>query len=169
MQLADLAWRDVSPQTIANCWVKSSILPGAQTAANVLTQLEDEGEEGLSKVLDSLQSVGVLQKGNRMDISDLLDIPEEQLREDATDEEIFEVVMHAEGINGGDENPADDPKPTRKEALQAVSTLRKYLSDVDGAFVRKLELGLATFGRETELERSKNLVSTSITDYFVRA
>ncbi|KAJ7851952.1 hypothetical protein B0H14DRAFT_2355007, partial [Mycena olivaceomarginata] len=111
---------------------------------------------------------GVLQKGNRMDISDLLDIPEEQHREDAMDEEIFEVVMHAEGINGGDENPANDPKPTRKEALQAVSTLRKYLSDVDGAFARKLELGLATFGRETELERSKNLVSTPITDHFVR-
>ncbi|KAJ6573768.1 hypothetical protein DFH09DRAFT_915732, partial [Mycena vulgaris] len=119
-----------------------------------------------------LEFVGVLQKGNRLDISALVDIPEEQLIEDATDEEIFEVVMHTDQqngeINSGDENPADDPKPMRKEALQAVSTLRKYLSDVDGTFAQKLELGLATFGRETELERSKHLVSASTTDYFAR-
>ncbi|KAJ7910976.1 hypothetical protein B0H13DRAFT_1876158 [Mycena leptocephala] len=102
-------------------------------------------------------------------------MPEEQVLEDATDEDIFEAVqkMRADQenkeINGGDDNHDDsseDPKPTRKEALQAVSTLQKYLADVDGAFARKLEMGLATFGRETQLERSKTLVSTSITDYF---
>ncbi|KAJ7869285.1 hypothetical protein B0H14DRAFT_3580587 [Mycena olivaceomarginata] len=75
-------------------------------------------------------------------------------------------------INGGDDgldDPAPEPKPTRQEALQAVSTLRKYLADVDGVFARKLEMGLATFGRETQLEHSKSLVSTSITDYFTAA
>jgi hypothetical protein len=47
--------------------------------------------------------------------------------------------------------------------------LRKYLADVDGVFARKLEMGLATFGRETQLECSKSLVSTSIPDYFTAA
>jgi hypothetical protein len=57
-------------------------------------------------------------------------------------------------------------KPTHKEALQAVSTLQKYFADVGGSFARKLELGLATFRHETQLECSKALVLTSITDYF---
>ncbi|KAJ7923890.1 hypothetical protein B0H13DRAFT_1602206 [Mycena leptocephala] len=98
-------------------------------------------------------------------------MPEEQVLEDATDEEILEAVqkMHTDRenqeINGGD---ARSSKLTRKEALQAAA-LRKYLADVDGSFARKLELGLATFGGETQLERSKALVSTSITDYFSTA
>ncbi|KAJ7301243.1 hypothetical protein DFH08DRAFT_724490, partial [Mycena albidolilacea] len=50
-----------------------------------------------------------------------------------------------------------------------VSTLRKYLADVDGVFARKLEMCLATFGHETQLEHSKSLVSTSITDCFTAA
>ncbi|KAJ7235718.1 hypothetical protein B0H12DRAFT_1027271 [Mycena haematopus] len=104
-------------------------------------------------------------------------MPEEQVLEDATDEEILEAVqkMHTnrenQEINGGDDDDesAIEPKLTRKEALQAAATLRKYLADIDGSFARKLELGLATFGRETQLERSKALVSTSITDYFSAA
>lgn len=72
-------------------------------------------------------------------------------------------------INHGDDNPADSPvilKPTRLAALQAAATLRSYLEDIDGPFARRLELGLATFGRETQLECTKKLASTSITDYF---
>jgi hypothetical protein len=96
---------------------------------------------------------------------------EEQMFEDATDEDIFSAVQKARTdqenmeINGGDDNQdnlADDPKPIHKEAPLAVSTLPKYLADVDGAFAQKLEMGLATFGCETQLERSKTLVSTSI-------
>ncbi|KAJ7677196.1 hypothetical protein B0H17DRAFT_945305 [Mycena rosella] len=100
-------------------------------------------------------------------------MPEEQVVEDATDEEIFEAVQkmcHPKEnmkINGGDDDEGaapQEPKPTRKEALQAISTLRKCLEDIDSLFAQKLELGLATFGRETRLEASKELVSTSITD-----
>ncbi|KAJ7813528.1 hypothetical protein B0H14DRAFT_2376751, partial [Mycena olivaceomarginata] len=100
---------------------------------------------------------------------------EEQIPEEATDEEIVEAVqkmwanLEDGEINGGDDGHNDflpEQKPTRKEALQAVSTLQKYLADVDSSFARNLELGLATFGRETQLERSKALVSTLITDYF---
>ncbi|KAF8139163.1 hypothetical protein K438DRAFT_1785949 [Mycena galopus ATCC 62051] len=145
-----------------------------------MSDVEDENaaETDLSNTLNQLEARGVLQPGNRLDMLALVEIPEEQVQEDATDEEIHELVqkMRADRenqeINGGDDgldDPAPAPKPTRKEALQAVSTLRKYLADVDGTFARKLEMGLATFGRETQLENSKSLVSTSITDYFTAA
>ncbi|KAJ7477653.1 hypothetical protein FB451DRAFT_1131871 [Mycena latifolia] len=104
-------------------------------------------------------------------------MPEEQVMEDADDEEIFEAVqkMYADRehreINGGDDDPQDfsgEPKPTRNEALHAISTLSKYLADIDGAFARKLEVGLAAFGREAQYEETQQLVLTSITDYFTR-
>jgi hypothetical protein len=175
MHIADLAWREVSAQTVANCWIKSGILPTSVTVAAILAELEDEAEIGLENVLNQLETLGALQPGNRLDVSALVDVPEEQIPEDATDEEIVEAVQkmwadREDGeINGGDDGHNDllpEPKPTRKEALQAVSTLQKYLADVDSSFARKPELGLATFGRETQLERSKALISTSITDYF---
>ncbi|KAK7059586.1 hypothetical protein R3P38DRAFT_2759001 [Favolaschia claudopus] len=73
-------------------------------------------------------------------------------------------------INGGDDGSADEtisPAPTRREALQAVGILRRYLEETDSPFARHLEHGLAAFGRETQLERTKLMVSTSITDYFM--
>jgi hypothetical protein len=173
----------VSTQTVANCWIKAGILPTHATAAAVLAELEaeneaeDDPELSLSNVLDELQSLGVLQKGNRLDILDLVETPEEQVAEGASDEEIFDAVtkMRADQenkeINGGNDGHNDlsgDPKPSRKEAIQAASMLRRYLGDVDGSFARNLEHHLAKFGRETQAERTKELVSTSITDFFTR-
>ncbi|KAJ7811038.1 hypothetical protein B0H13DRAFT_1667053, partial [Mycena leptocephala] len=89
--------------------------------------------------------------------------------EDSTDEEIFEAVqkmrddredMETNACDDGADS-AQDPKPTRKDALQAL-----YLQDEHGTYARKLELGLATFGRETQLECSKHMIPTTITDYF---
>ncbi|KAJ7687610.1 hypothetical protein B0H17DRAFT_1136162 [Mycena rosella] len=85
--------------------------------------------------LDDLELHGVLQKRNPAHRQDLVDVPEEQVPEDATDEDIAEAVqkMHKDRqdieINGGDNHggPALEPKPTRKEALQAISTLQRYL------------------------------------------
>ncbi|KAJ6491615.1 hypothetical protein C8R47DRAFT_434838 [Mycena vitilis] len=178
MRLADLAWREISAETIANCWMKSGILPSSSSAttAAILADLEkeNEAEAALLQTLDGLNERGVLQRANRLDLESLVDMPEEQVMEDATDEEIFEAVqqLHSDRENleqntgdDGDES-ALDLKPTRKEALQAVSMLRRYLQDEEGSFARKLEVGLASFGRETRLAESKSLIATSITDYF---
>ena len=42
MRLADLSWKDVSTQTVANCWIKAGILPTHATAAAILAELEAE-------------------------------------------------------------------------------------------------------------------------------
>ena len=71
--------------------------------------------------------------------------------------------------NAGDdgEDSAQDPKlATRKDVLQALSILRRYLQDEHGTYACKLEHGLATFGWETQLECSKHMIPTTITDYF---
>jgi hypothetical protein len=79
--------------------------------------------------------------------------------------------MHAnrenqEENNGDDDGSHAEPRPTCKEALQAVAMLSRFLEDVDGPFACMLEGSLTKFGRETRLEQSRGLVSTSITDYF---
>ncbi|KAJ7251216.1 hypothetical protein C8J57DRAFT_1520572 [Mycena rebaudengoi] len=67
--------------------------------------------------------------------------------------------------NGGDNDEEGDPKPSRKEALQAVSTLHQYIADLDEPFVRNLEGVLVTFGRETRQEEFREMVNSFITDY----
>ncbi|KAJ7661795.1 hypothetical protein B0H17DRAFT_953421, partial [Mycena rosella] len=178
MRLANLAWEDVFAETIANRWKKAGILPSdnSLTTANILANLADEAETALSETLQDLQSRGVLQKGNSLSVEALVDVPEEQVMEDATDEEIFEAVQNMRmcrqdmEINGGDDNQDEhspEPKPTRKEALHVMGTLRRYLEDEEGSFERKMEVSLVSFGRETRLTHTKSLVSTSITDYLV--
>ncbi|KAK7013891.1 hypothetical protein R3P38DRAFT_2788151 [Favolaschia claudopus] len=101
----------------------------------------------------------------------------EQLVEDVLDEELFEELMKAHiveqdmEINSGDDDPPAltvVAKPTRTEALKAVVLLLKYLEETEGSFARHLEEELATFGRETQLECTKDMVSSSIANYFTR-
>ncbi|KAJ7825174.1 hypothetical protein B0H13DRAFT_1918758 [Mycena leptocephala] len=70
---------------------------------------------------------------HRLDLEDLVDMPDEQVAEDATDEEIFKAVQQMRNdrenmeINGGDDSNGGSPQ----------------LEDKDGLFARKLEHGLA--------------------------
>ncbi|KAK6991476.1 hypothetical protein R3P38DRAFT_3227658 [Favolaschia claudopus] len=89
--------------TIANCWVHAGILPSDKTKSRAVDELELENDEGvreLSKVLNELQE-GVLQKGNRLDIEALVNFPEEQFVEGATEEELFEEVIASGGAGHG--------------------------------------------------------------------
>ncbi|KAJ7318073.1 hypothetical protein DFH08DRAFT_820097 [Mycena albidolilacea] len=164
----NLAWRDISSQTVRNCWTKAGILPTADTTSALLSELSLEGgedaETALLETLKALEATG---------IEEMINVLEEQVIEDATDEIANAVQqMHADRenreMNHGDDpddTPAE-PRPMRKEALQAVTMLARFLKDVDGSFACALELNLAKFGRETRLEQSRSLVSTSITSYF---
>jgi hypothetical protein len=165
MQLADLAWGEVTKDTIANCWRKSGILPtnfvpsddeasdsddDSQTIRNRCQNNGGDADEdsetdpalkdaeaALAQVLNELVKVGVLQQKNLVDIEDLIHMPEEQIIEDATDEDIFEAVQKMRNgeedreKNGGDDDEEVEPKLSRKEVLQATSILRQYVADLD--------------------------------------
>ncbi|KAJ7904872.1 hypothetical protein B0H13DRAFT_742706 [Mycena leptocephala] len=135
-----------------------------------------EAEAALSKSMNNLQEIGVLPQGNRLDIEPLMNMAEEQVMiEEVSDEAICEAVQQKrrgeEGreINGGDdEGDTVVPKPTRKVALEAASTLIRFNSELCDPFARKLEALLSAFGRETRRKATKHLVDTSITDYLVQ-
>jgi hypothetical protein len=112
-----------------------------------------------------------------MDIEALLNPPEEsQMVEATTDEEICRAVLATyklqEGglISSGDDNVEEDapvePCPTYREVLQAVSIINRYVDHVDNPVACKLEGVLGRFTQFLQLERSKALTTTQITDYF---
>ncbi|KAH0581797.1 hypothetical protein H2248_011479 [Termitomyces sp. 'cryptogamus'] len=57
-------------------------------------------------------------------------------------------------------------KPARWGGLQAASTLKDYMEDMDEPFAQELETFLAKFGHRTCLDEFRALQPTLITDYF---
>ncbi|TFK21436.1 hypothetical protein FA15DRAFT_672551 [Coprinopsis marcescibilis] len=104
-------------------------------------------ENELSHALDELECTGALQRQNRMDISFLVNCPEENVDIDcATDEEIYEAVMEARAarenmdVNGGDDNePPQSALPAPIDVRKAVSTISDYLIESNEPYARKLE------------------------------
>ena len=73
-----------------------------------------------------------------------------------TDEGIFESVMDVKrlqkGIAGEDKDDTDESAPglTFHKALQAASTLRKYLGTINEPFTRKMKVKVRSFGQQTQ-------------------
>jgi len=195
MRLANAAWHEVDTTTIRHCWHKAGILPpmdspptSNQPSVPISSLINDQGflgnpiahiEKEVEAALDELVSTGALQTGNRMDIDTLLNPETERcVMDETTDEEIFEAVMESRRaeengpMNSGDDDVDDDAcveaRPTRHEAMQAASVMKRYIDDLDDPFARKLEAILGSFGRQMRLDEARSMVPTQMTDYFTR-
>jgi hypothetical protein len=186
----------VDTTTIRHCWHKASIVPAVEPPTpveptipvsslliagrdNDCNQIDPirNAEKQVESALDELVSTGALQQGNRMDIEALLNpVDESHVVDEVTDEEIFHAVIDARNaqedgpINGGDDDIDDNASieacPTRREVLQAATVISQYVDSVDGPLARKLEMVLASFGRQMRLEESRSMVPTRLTDFF---
>ncbi|KAJ7330949.1 hypothetical protein DFH08DRAFT_1022031 [Mycena albidolilacea] len=104
-----------------------------------------------------------------------LEMAEEQVNEQLTDEEIKNAVQEKRAgeqdreVNGGVDNNyvEKDPRPTRGEVLQASTILRCYVRESGNTFAWQMETILGRFSRQTRLEQVNYLVETSITDFFL--
>jgi hypothetical protein len=69
-------------------------------------------------------------------------------------------------INGGD----DEPQPTWRDVLKAVSTIRKYIDELDDplAVSHKIEELLGPFNWQLRFEETKNTKHTILTNYFFK-
>ena len=194
MRLADLAWRDVDTTTIQNCWKKSGILPESDSSSSrtieplipvsLLLQLENSSlemspaERQVEAALNDLVATGALQKTNRMDINTLLN-PEGESHNltETSDNEIYQAVIDAIDarenldINSGDDiDPTDsaDPLPTHREVLKAVSTIRRYVEDLNDPVARKMEAHLASFNMKIRLDGTRRMKNSLLTDFFTK-
>jgi len=101
---------------------------------------------------------------------------EQNMLDKSTVLEIFESVKHAREVHenssiSGEDNDIDDDSPaiecpSRYEALQATATIQKFVAEMNGPFAKKLENILAMFGHKTQLEITRSMKNTSITDFF---
>ena len=186
MQLAEVAWDDISSETIQNCWLKAGILP-----KNLSTTLPDpfvpissllnptdvnpvaSAEKEVLESLAQLESTGVLKRANRMDLGQLMNPQmENELIDDVfySDVEIFEACQGALQIEDGDRDSVDDDSALEKlscaAALEASFMLQRFLSDSDNQFSHQLHGILTKFGHQIHVEQAHRLQDTSITDYF---
>ena len=115
-----------------------------------------QAENNVQGALDDLQSIGALQRSNWMTINELLNPAAESHKISyATDGDIYKAVIDAMKAqeNGSGDNVDNDARDsdnelaiTRREALQAVLTLRKFTKTFNDPFFRKAEVILGSFG-----------------------
>jgi hypothetical protein len=70
-------------------------------------------------------------------------------------------------INGGDDlddGVETEPQPTRREVIKAVSTINKYIDDLDDPVSCKIEGLLQSFNRQLRLNETKNMKDTVLID-----
>ncbi|KAI6111090.1 hypothetical protein F5141DRAFT_1003495, partial [Pisolithus sp. B1] len=123
-----------------------------------------------------LESTGVLQPSNQMDITELLNPPTEAHNIfDAMDMDIYSAVMeakklHEESDAAGSCDNIDagpvEPVPTCNKALQAAHLFQRYMGSLNDSFVCNLELMLGAFGQRTCTKGLLNTTDTKITSYF---
>ncbi len=166
--------------SLVNTISKSSVsIPVSSLINNDKNPVVD-AEKLVKDALDELEKTGALQSSNRMSLEALLNPVDESITiTETTDEEIFEAVMDAKKVREAaatagtgdydvDDDAVVDAGPSRKEALQASFTLKKYVQGLDDSFARKLEGMLTSFGHQTRFIESRNLKPTLVTDYFSR-
>ncbi|KAF8327374.1 uncharacterized protein EI90DRAFT_3127018 [Cantharellus anzutake] len=130
-------------------------------------------EEGLN----SLQSVGILSKRNRMSMAKLVDNPSEIIHAaDVSDDDIFNAMFKAwenrekdniaEGAHDANNSDDDMPAVSHKDAIQAALLLKTYTKQVNSSFAWKMESMLAQFGCKTHYEAQSLLHSSTLDSYF---
>ena len=134
-------------------------------------------ERGVQHSLDQLESTGVLQACNRMDIESLLNpVEESRTGDNPTNEEICQAVLDGqkaweEGlVNDGDDNVDDDASieapPTPHKVHLAASVINWYVNNINDPLAHKLEGVLASFSQQMCLEETRSMVDSRITDFF---
>lgn len=111
-----------------------------------------------------------------MDIKALLNPQSESyVLTEADDNDIYHAVMDAiearENIdcNGGDDIDQDgpiEPCPSRREVLAAVSTILRYVADLNDPLARKIEGLLGSLTKLLRIDTAKSMRDTILMDFF---
>ncbi|KAL3698729.1 hypothetical protein R1sor_012805 [Riccia sorocarpa] len=124
-------WRDLSPDTIKNCWRKVSILP---VSWNADIRAADQRQHCQEKVEaeELISLISALNLGtDAMSSEEYIDLPEERITEiEYTDEEIIELVNpQSQGDSLSADIPeSDDDEPPPVVSLAAASNYASLLS-----------------------------------------
>ena len=179
MQLATIAWDEVTLETIGNCWYKTRILPSSLLDHSCFPSSKNSitvADMVVGKDLDDLENREAIQEQNWVDFEEFVEPigEQEDLGDGETNREIFDAVMKAweackmMEINRGDDDDEADVEhlPALKELLCLSATVQKFISTIDKPFACKLELFLGQLGHHAWVEYSKTHQDTHMTDFF---
>lgn len=100
MKWADLSWRQVTKETIQNCFIHTGLCPASDKKERLLEAVTEENKELMEDLNAILQSV----HGNETSITDLDIVPEEEMQvvhEQRSPEEILNDVLRHESQQQG--------------------------------------------------------------------
>ena len=75
-------------------------------------------------------------------------------------------------INGDDDidnNIPIEPRPTRREVLEVISTIGKYANDLNDPIARKMEAILGSFSWQLCLNETKSMQNAVLSYFFQKA
>ena len=83
------------------------------------------------------------------------------------------IKARAKNIDGDGDDVDDDipnePRPTRREILNAVSTIGKCIEDSNDPLAPKLDTLLRTFNRELHFDETQRMRDTHLTNFFQKS
>jgi hypothetical protein len=140
------AWREVSLETIYNCFRHTRILPDIQNNNEEHIITVTNNNDDLIKELD--KDIEALHFRNKMDIEKYINYPEEENTEEVlNDQEILNLVTYLEPEKTENEEEEDDStelqKITHKEALNAIELTEQYFVQQDLSDTIRLEYDTA--------------------------
>jgi hypothetical protein len=121
------AWKEVTPETIRNCWLKTGILPNPDGAMEI-EPIQDEYNE-LQNLINRLENV---EASNKLSAEDFIKVEEEiqEFRDvEITDEEIISYVKSTPESEPEDELVAVEQKITTDDALKSLDTILSYIQN----------------------------------------
>ncbi|CAG8814880.1 12494_t:CDS:2 [Gigaspora margarita] len=127
------AWKEVSPETVLNCFWHTGILPVVQNEEPTNNNNDNELMEEMKEDIEALNFQ------NAMSLEVYINYPEEEnTNEILNDQEILNLVTNIElekDLNNGNSEDEDDSKKipliTYHEALNAVEVLEQYFMQQD--------------------------------------
>jgi hypothetical protein len=154
------AWKQVSEQTIKNCWAHTGIIP--ESVAATFRQEKEDAKKKRKKVETEIECLiekvcANDPKEDRMSTSAYLSF-ENGLETEGEDEN---VEVDSDNEDDSDEEAVEESVLTHQQALQVITQLMTYAS-IHGIDDQKLDI-MKMFSRTNVL---KGLKQTSILSYF---
>ena len=159
------AWNDVKPETIANCWRHTKILPVPTT------ETEAEAPMEVTSLVEVDHLLRKMDPDTTVHATDLLACDENiATEEEMTDEAIVDIVKTSQdGLNDeAEEDPIDDseppPKVSMKEFRRSLTSVKDFIGQhLDVFNVQHLDYLNAIKEKSSEINCDTQKI---ITDYF---
>jgi hypothetical protein len=131
IKLCAKAWKEVTSETIRNCWLKTGILPALDDTMEIETSVVNDQliQEEYCELQDLINGLSNIEASDRLSAEDFIRIDNETQEVEITDEEIISYVRPTAESESEDESSIVKQKITTEEVLGSLETVLFYIQD----------------------------------------